>query len=602
MTSAPEYYTWRHNNSPTNLMKKIAIVAACLLGMASLANAHKTSPEWIKNAVIYDIYPSSFMDSDGNGIGDLQGIISRLDYVKSLGVDAIWMNPIYKSGWFDGGYDIIDYYTVDPRFGQNKDVRRLVEEAHKRGIKVLLDLVPGHTSDKAEWFRRAATEGPDGRYADYYIWTDELTKKDSADLAARMKAPDPATSKKGIWVPTADAVPQLPQGAGYTAKYFQKNYYPCQPALNFGYAKPDPKKTWQQPTDAPGPKATRRELRNIMSYWFDYAGVDGFRVDLAGTLVKNDKDGKATAALWTEMREFIDREYPGKVLLSEWGKPQIAIPAGFDMDFPLVHEFKGYRDLMTGAGNSKRVGDNAYFAKAGKGIIKNFVKEYNEKYQASRPYGYISFFSSNHDVNRVNSESRDTPDQHKVFMTFLLTMPGVPFIHYGDEISMRNVRGLPSVEGSREERSGARTPMQWDNTPSVGFSTAAPEKLYLPTFTDGGKLTVEAQDKDPNSTLNYVRQLIALRHAEPGLSNAGDWQLISDPEVPYPMVYCRTTDNGDTYVIALNPAGRKVQAQVPVLGKLNLLLGVGKPSAKVKNGTATLSMPGVTSAIYKVEK
>lgn len=580
-------------------MKKFVLAAAFLLGVMPIASPHKTTPEWIKNAVVYDIYPSSFMDSDGNGIGDLQGIISRLDYVKSLGVDAIWMNPIYKSGWFDGGYDIIDYYTVDPRFGKNKDVKRLVDEAHKRGIKVLLDLVPGHTSDKSEWFRRSATEGPDGRYADYYIWTDEITPKDSADLAARMKAPDPATSKKGIWVPTADAIPNQDN---YTGVFFQKNYYPCQPALNFGYSNPDPDKSWQQSVDAPGPRATRRELRNIMAYWFDYAGVDGFRVDLAGTLVKNDKDGKATAALWTEMREFIDREYPGKVLLSEWGKPQIAIPAGFDMDFPLVHEFKGYRDLMTGAGNSKRVGENAYFAKAGKGIIKNFVNEYNEKYKASRDYGYISFFSSNHDVNRVNSESRDTPDQHKVFMTFLLTMPGVPFIHYGDEISMRNVRGLPSVEGSREERSGARTPMQWDNSPSVGFSTATPDKLYLPTFTDGGKLTVEYQDNDPNSTLNYVRKLISLRHSEPGLANVGDWTLISDPEVPYPMIYSRTTECGDCYVIALNPAGRKVKAQVAISGQLAPLLSVGKPTTKLKNDSTVITMPEVSAVIYKVVK
>lgn len=586
-------------NQNNTIMKRRLLAVACFFAAISATYAHKTSPEWIKNAVVYDIYPCSFMDSDGNGIGDLQGIISRLDYIKSLGVSAIWMNPIYKSGWFDGGYDVIDYYTVDPRFGQNKDVKTLVEEAHKRDIKVLLDLVPGHTSDKAEWFRRSATEGPDGRYADYYIWSDKISKKDSADIAKRMKEADPATSKRGTWVPVENA---FPEDGKYTAAFFQKNYYPCQPALNFGYANPDPSKKWQQSPDAPGPKATRRELKNIMAYWFDYAGVDGFRVDLAGSLVKNDKDGTATGKLWSEMRDFIDREYPGKVLLSEWGNPEVAIPAGFDMDFPLLHKFKGYRDLMTGAGNSKKVGDNAYFAKAGKGIIKDFVNEYVKKYQASRDYGYISFFSSNHDVNRVNSESRDTPDQHKVVMTFLLTMPGVPFIHYGDEISMRNVRGLPSVEGSREERSGTRTPMQWDDTPSVGFSTAAPENLFLPTFTDGGKLTVAAQDKDPKSTLNYVRNLIALRHRHPALANAGDWQLISDPDMPYPMVYSRTTTDGETYIVALNPAGRKVSANVPANGKLTLLESVGKPTAKIKSGMATISMPEVSSAIYKVEK
>lgn len=578
----------------------------CLTGMALLclasASAHKTTPDWLKTAVFYDIYPSSFKDSDGNGIGDLPGIISKLDYVKSLGVDAIWMNPIYKSGWFDGGYDIIDYYQVDPRFGTNADVKRLVEEAHKRGLKVCLDLVPGHTSNQAEWFKRAATEGPEGRYADYYIFADVISPKDSADIKKRLLSEDPDNSKLGPWVPTDEAKIKLKEGEKYTGNFYMKNYYPCQPALNFGYAKPDPKKPWQQPLDAPGPKALRREMKNIMAYWFDL-GVDGFRVDMAESLVRNDKDKKGVMSVWKDMREWLDREYPGKVLIAEWGSPEHSLPGGFDMDFPLIHKSPGYKQITRGTYKGKGVGDDAYFQKSGKGAYDIFVKEFNDQYQKSKDYGYISLFSANHDINRLNSENRDTPDQIKTFMTFLLTMPGVPFIHYGDEIMMRNVKGLPSVEGSREERSGTRTPMQWDNTATAGFSTAAPENLYLPVFTDNGKLTVEAQEKDPNSVLNFTRALIKLRHEHPMLANAGNWETISDSNNPYPWVYTRS--NGDeTYIIALNPGAKGVTYTLDnaSASALETLIANGKVTTHKGKKGIEIKLPGVSSAIFKVTK
>ncbi|MDE7437288.1 MAG: alpha-amylase [Muribaculaceae bacterium] len=583
-------------------IKKLSLIAGMALIGASAGMAHKTTPDWIKTAVFYDIYPSSFMDSDGNGIGDIPGIISRLDYVKSLGVDAIWMNPIYKSGWFDGGYDIIDYYSVDPRFGTNSDVRRLVDEAHKRGLKVCLDLVPGHTSNQSEWFKRAATEGPEGRYADYYIFADEISPKDSADIKKRHQLGDPDNSKLGLWVPTAEAGIPLPESGKYTGNFYLRNYYPCQPALNFGYAKPDSKKSWQQPLDAPGPKALRREMKNIMAYWFDQ-GVDGFRVDMAASLVRGDKDKKGIMNLWEDMRDWIDREYPGKVLIAEWGDPEHALPGGFDMDFLLIHNSPGFKQITRGTERSKAVGKDAYFEKTGTGAYDKFVKEFSDQYQKSKDYGYISLFSANHDINRLNSEGRDTPDQIKTFMTFLLTMPGVPFIHYGDEIMMRNVKGLPSVEGSREERSGTRTPMQWDNTPTAGFSTAAPEKLYLPIYTDGGKLTVEVQENDPNSVLNFTRALIKLRHDHPMLANAGNWETISDQSKPYPWVYERSNGT-ERYIVALNPGAKAVSYTLPAEASdsdLELLLANGKVTSKKTKKGIEIKLPGVSSAVFKVK-
>lgn len=578
------------------------ILVSALLLCSLPGYAHKTTPEWIRNAVFYDIYPSSFMDSDGNGIGDIPGIISKLDYVKSLGVDAIWMNPIFESGWFDGGYDIKDYFKVDPRFGSNADVKRLVEEAHKRGLKVCLDLVPGHSSNQAEWFIKSATEGPDGRYADYYIFSDVISAKDSADIIKRRALEDPDNSKLGPWVPTEEAKTGKPLNGKYRGNFYLKNYYPCQPALNFGYANPDPSKPWQQPVNAPGPKAVRRELKNIMAYWFDL-GVDGFRVDMAASLVKNDKDKKETMKLWKEMREWIDREYPGKVLISEWGVPEQALPAGFDVDFLLIHRSPGFKQLTRGSVKDKSVGEDAYFVKNGKGGIDKFIEEYGKKYSDTRDFGYISLFSANHDINRLNSEGRDTPDQIKTFMTFLLTTPCVPFIHYGDEIMMRNVKGLPSVEGSREERSGTRTPMQWDNSPSAGFSSASPKNLYLPIFTDNGKLTVATQDKDPNSVLNFVRELIKVRHEHPALANDGDWQTLSDINNPYPWIYSR--NNGkDTYVIALNPGEKKAEAivEIPAAKSLQPILVNGKATTDITKKGIRIKLAGISSAIFKINK
>ena len=165
----------RHTNLRTTALA--AALALTTLG----ANASDKGPAWLGNALFYQIYPSSFMDTDGNGIGDLPGITQKLDYIKSLGVNALWLNPIFESGWFDGGYDVIDFYKVDPRFGTNTDLVTLVNEAHKRGIKVCLDLVAGHTSDKCPWFRESMQKDPNQRYSDYFIWTDTISAKDKHD-------------------------------------------------------------------------------------------------------------------------------------------------------------------------------------------------------------------------------------------------------------------------------------------------------------------------------------------------------------------------------------------------------------------------------------
>jgi maltose alpha-D-glucosyltransferase/alpha-amylase len=564
-----------------NSFKKLLLVMALVLSANGIASAQK-GPQWLGNAVFYQIYPSSYMDSDGNGIGDLPGITSRLDYIQSLGVNALWLNPIFESGWFDGGYDIIDFYKVDPRFGTNSDLVKLVTEAHKRGIKVCLDLVAGHTSDKCAWFKQSRDEDANSRYSDYYIWTNDISQADKDDIVKRHQQPNPLSSTIGKYV-EADAP---------RAKYYQKNFFECQPALNYGFAKPDPAHPWEQPVDAPGPKATRQELKNIMAFWMD-KGVDGFRVDMANSLVKNDPDEKETCRLWTEMRSWMNKEYPQCVLISEWSNPTHSIPAGFHIDFALPWGKVGYQSLF--------LSKNCYFDKSGQGNIDDLANKYGDIYDKTKNLGYIAFPTANHDFHRPNYGTRNTPEQLKVAITFVLTMPGVPFVYYGDELGMKYIMNLPSKEGSNE-RAGTRTPMQWDKGATAGFSTCTPEKLYLPVDTENGKITVTAEEKDPKSLLNYVRSLIKLRHSSEALNNEGDWQLLSDAHHPYPMVFKRSAGN-EAYVVALNPSETKVTATIATQGcsKAKVVSASGKGSYKCGKKNDVLQLAPFSAMIYKIQ-
>lgn len=572
-----------------NYRKLFSVLALAVAANLGAQAQGQKGPAWLSDAVFYQIYPSSYMDSDGNGIGDLPGIISKLDYIKSVGANTIWLNPVFESGWFDGGYDVIDFYKIDPRFGTNTDMVNLVSEAHKRGLKVCLDLVAGHTSDKSQWFKECASGDRNNRYADYYIWSDSVSDKEKEQIALRNKEANPQISKRGTWV-------ELNAKRG---KYFQKNYYMCQPALNYGYANPNPANPWEQSVNAPGPQAVRRELRNIMAFWFD-KGVDGFRVDMAASLVKGDPDKKAVIALWHEMREWINMNYPECVLVSEWSDPKKSIQAGFNIDFEIHLADKIYNTLFFASDDPwGKKNKECYFDKHGQGSLDYFYSKYADIYKSTHDKGYVTFPTANHDFQRLRTGRRNDLQQLKVAMTFFFTMPGVPFIYYGDEIGMKYLPGLQPKEGSRE-RSGTRTPMQWSAGETAGFSTCSPEKLYFPVDTENGTITVAAEEKAPNSMLNFVRGLIKLRHSSQALNNDGDWQLVSSPSKPYPMVYTRSM-NGETYVVALNPSGKRATASIDHLGKAESVSLTGKAKYKSGKTTDSIELSPVSAAVFKIK-
>ena len=560
------------------------LALACAAAAPNLSAQDPSQPSWLSEAVFYQIYPSSFQDSDGNGIGDIPGITSRLDYIKSLGVTAIWLNPVYVSGWTDGGYDVIDFYKVDPRFGTNTDLVELVNQAHSRGIKVVMDLVAGHSSDQNEWFLQSR-EAPNLRYSDYYIWP---SFKPETGSNVQMQGGGTLLSK---FVAT-----DAPRGP-----YYIKNFFDTQPALNFGFANPDPAHPWEQAVDAPGPMSMRRELKNIMSFWMD-KGVDGFRVDMAASLVKNDDDKSETIKLWKEdFVKWFDQEYPEGILIAEWFNPAQSTEAGFDLDF-FCHDGQYNYSTLFFYGRRGRGGQEPtppYFDKAGGGGLQTWYNLYKYQYDSVQGKGYVSMPSGNHDFNRLCTEGRTTPEELKVAMTFFLTMPGVPFIFYGDEIGLKQNPAAPPTEGSGG-RAGCRIPMLWDGSANAGFSIAPIDKIYIPQDPDPDRMTVEKAEADPASLLNYVRGLLRLRKEVKALGADASWRLVSSLEQPYPMVYERKLGGERCYVV-INPSAKAVTVNLPVEASKPELIGGNYRKCTYKQGRKgdTISISATSAAIFK---
>jgi len=472
-------------------------------------------PEWLDNAVFYEIYPQSFLDTDGDGIGNINGITEKLPYIKELGCNAIWINPCFDSPFGDAGYDVADYYKVAPRYGTNDDIVRMFNEAHKLGMHVLLDLVPGHTSWDHPWFKESM-KAEKNEYTDRYIWTDSIWEE-----------PKGYGSLRGI-----------SDRDGSCAV----NFFSHQPALNYGFYKPD--RPWQQAMDAEGPMATRKAMLDVIRFWLS-KGCDGFRVDMAGSLVKNDEDSKGTIALWQDVRKILDEEFPSAAFVSEWGEPDKSLKGGFHMDFLLHFGPSHYNDLFRC--------EKPYFG--GEGDASEFVKKYMESYKKSERKGLICIPSGNHDMDRLSRYIKG--DRLKLAFAFLLSMPGAPYIYYGDEIGMRYVEGLTSKEGGYN-RTGARSPMQWDDSENAGFSSASAEKLYIPIDPDAARPTVKAQMADEDSLRSEIKKLIAIRQSYKSLQSLGEIDFIIDGAPGKPLVYVRTF-NDEKILVVINPSGKAVE-------------------------------------------
>jgi len=527
-------------------------------------------PSWLDEAIFYQIYPQSYCDSNGDGVGDLPGLISRLDYLASLGVNALWLNPIFASPFRDAGYDITDFRKVASRYGTHADAVKLFREAHRRGIRVILDLVAGHTSIDHPWFQASRQHGKN-RHSEYYHWSRNMW----------------LCPKEGNWI----------HGLGPRDGSYLANFFWSQPALNYGYAQPDPNFPWQKPATAAGPRAVRRELVSIMEFWLK-AGCDGFRVDMAPSLIKGPSDSQVLREFWQGIRRHLAAKHPEAVLISEWSQPTEAITAGFHVDFMIPVGPAHYNHLFGCWSEIKRDHrePHAFFERAGGGDAAPFFAEFLKQYRATRRQGFISIPSGNHDMARLRHGR--TMGEMRCIQAFLLTMPGVPFFYYGDEIGMEYLEDLPPKEGSFFGRTGSRTPMQWTPGRNRGFSTAPARLLYLPVDRRKNSPDVQTQEKDPSSLLNSFRKLIRLRRAEPSLANNAGFRLLN---TGYPLVYERKSGTSRVLVV-INPRRQPATFSCPYPARAdhNLQRLDGSATATRKGRRLSIRCPGVSHGIFRL--
>ncbi|RKS15377.1 alpha-glucosidase [Flavobacterium sp. 120] len=537
------------------------ILSLCLFSALTLFSAESTSAQnkfvktsqkndtkWWKEAVVYQVYPRSFKDSDGDGVGDLKGIISKLDYIKSLGIDAVWLNPIYTSPNDDNGYDISDYRQIMTDFGTMEDFDLLLKGMHERGIKLIMDLVVNHSSDEHEWFKQSRNSR-DNKYRDYYHWWP----------AEKGKPP----YRWSFFDVNSDAWKYDAQTDAYYLHYFSQK----QPDLN-----------WENPK-------LRQEIYEMMRFWLD-KGIDGFRMDAFQFASKD--------TTWPELPKGYEKniiKYYGvgphlhdylqemnREVFSKYDIMTVAEGAGSTPEDAMLFVDPDRKELNM-AYHFESVDIGKHINDFGLVKYKDIFSRYDETFKDK---GWLSIFLANHDQPRMVSKfGNDTPEfreiSSKMLSTFVMTMRGTPYYYYGDELGMTNIRfdsiedyhdvdtrnkyiGLKNkggdlkafLEGQKQtSRENGRTPFQWDTTKNAGFTTGKPWLKVNPNYTI---INAEAQEKDPNSTLNYFRTLVQLRKKEPAFVY-GKYTLL-DRENPNVFAYIRELE-GKKILVLLNFSEKK---------------------------------------------
>jgi len=556
-------------------MKKNTTLSLLLITLVSLICNTMTAQEkkapidrkWWKEAVVYQIYPRSFKDSDGDGIGDLKGIISKLDYIKSLGVDVIWLNPIYSSPNADNGYDISDYQNIMKEFGTMQDFDALLKGMHQRGIKLVMDLVVNHSSDEHKWFQESR-KSRDNPYRDYYHWW-------------------PAEKGKPAFRPGAFEA----DGSGWRYDKTTDSYY----LHYFNFKQPD--LNWENPK-------VRQEIYSMMRWWLD-KGIDGFRMDVIPFISKDPSFPVITQA-------ELDKNYHGRwdvymgsgphlheylqemnrEVLSKYDCMSLAEGAGMLTSTALNFVDADRKELNMGYHFE---GTNlgyipGYFKKAGPYSLVDFKKIYSDWDAVYQTKGWGTIYLGNHDQPRMATRwGNDSPEFHdyssKLLTTFLLSMRGTPYYYNGDEIGMVNAK-FDKIEDYRDievfaeyekvknaggdlkqfiedqktggARDNGRTPFQWDSSTNGGFTTGTP---WIKVNDNHTTLNAEAQNKDPNSILNYFRKMVQLRKNNPVLVY-GKYTLL-DKDNPNVYAYTRELE-GKKVLVLLNFSDKNASANTGI--------------------------------------
>ena len=518
--------------------------------------------KWWKNAVVYQIYPRSFMDSNGDGFGDLPGVTQKLDYLKELGIDVIWLSPVFDSPQDDNGYDIRDYRKIYERFGTNEDMQELIDEAHRRGIKVVLDLVVNHSSDEHAWFVESR-KSKNNEYSDYYIWKDP--KEDG--------------SEPNNW------------GSSFCGSAWEYCEERGQYYLHF-YSKKQPDLNWENPK-------VRKEVYDLMKFWMD-KGADGWRMDVIASISKDQNypdypeepgrkyytgkyhsNGPRLHEFIQEMNQEVMSKYDCMTVGEAPGStPEVARlftdPNRKELDMIFTFEHMNI-DRIPGNVNRKWA-MKPFELRNLKQVMSNWQDKLNG-------HGWNALYFENHDQPRVISRwGNDTEYREacaKAYATVLHGMQGTPYIYQGEEIGMTNIY-LPiqeyediEVRNAYQElvvkektiseeafkqavwnksRDNGRTPMQWDDSEHAGFTTGKPWFTVNPRYQE---INVKQALEDPDSIFYYYKKLITLRHTEPLLTK-GDYRLLLSEDENI-FAYLRTTDE-EQWLIAANLSEKEVAA------------------------------------------
>ncbi|MCE7994648.1 MAG: alpha-glucosidase [Roseivirga sp.] len=521
---------------------------------------------WWKESVVYQIYPRSFNDSNNDGIGDIQGVVQKLDYIKSLGIDVIWLCPVYKSPNDDNGYDIADYRDIMSEFGTMADFDELLAGIHKRDMKLVMDLVVNHSSDEHAWFEESR-KSKDNPYRDYYIWKPGQNGGPPNNWEAFFGG--------SAW-----------QHDTATDEYYLHLFTTKQPDLN-----------WENPK-------VRAEVNDIIKYWFD-KGVDGFRMDVISLISKREEYADMVSPVFEEtiakqyangprIHEFLkemNREVLSKFDIMTVGEgPGITLEHGLDYvgeDRDELNMVFHFDHMFLDMGDGGKFDPIPYSLVEFKDVFNRWDEKLNGK-------GWGSIFLGNHDfprmVSRFATDGKYREEASKLLATLLMTMRGTPYVYQGDEIGMSNV-AFESTEDYRDVetlnyfrqleadgqnpqdhihnahqmgRDNARTPIQWSDDSNGGFSDSEPWIKVNPNYTE---INVASQERDKRSVLNYFRKMIQFRKEHPTLVY-GDYESI---ENDHKQVYAyRRWDEENEYLVVLNFSDQVVDF-TPIITGLELL-------------------------------
>lgn len=511
---------------------------------------------WYQNAVFYELNVRAFYDSNGSGLGDLAGLTSKLDYLQDLGVDAIWLLPIYPSPLLDDGYDIADYYDIHPDYGDLEDFKFFVTAVHQRGMKVITDLVLNHTSDQHRWFQEAR-QGHDNPYHDYYVWSDDDQKYAEARI---------------IFLDTEESNWSWDDSVG---RYYWHRFYSSQPDLNYDNPK------------------VRQEMLDIARFWLDL-GVDGFRADAVPYLFErehtNCENLPETHSYLKELRRFIDQHYPGRILLCEANQwpGDVREYFGDGDEFHMGFHFPLMPRIYMAIRRSE-VEPLEWVMEKTPSIPENtqwciFLRNHDELTlemvtEAERQWMWEQFAPEPRMRLNLGIRRRLAPlldndrKQIELANSLLFSLPGSPILYYGDEIGMGDDISLP-------DRNGVRTPMQWDNSPQAGFSEAPIENLYAPLVSSPGfkpaQVNVADQLEEPGSLLNALMHMIHTRKSFPALGTGSfKWAEDLAAKQPNPIAaYYRDKDQEKLLIINnLSPQVQSCSFQLPESAAVKPVLG-----------------------------